>query len=62
MKITRYVCRTVAGLPSTLLCVVLSGNCASSRNGRRGLLFVVRDADLSASVAALIAGSSAPEQ
>ena len=32
----------------------LSGNCASSQNGRGGLFFVVQDADLSASVAALI--------
>ena len=40
----------------------LSGNCASSQNGRGGLFFVVRDAALSAGVAALIAGSSAPEQ
>lgn len=60
--------RTLPGLPLALLCVmlnqqgVLSGNCASSQNGRGGLFFAVRDADLPASVAALIAGRSAPAQ
>ena len=36
--------------------------CASSQNGRGGLFYVVTDAKLSASVAALIHGDTAPSQ
>lgn len=38
----------------------LSGNCASSQNGRGGLFFVVDNRQLHDSVAALIAGNTAP--
>jgi hypothetical protein len=38
----------------------LSGNCASSQNGRGGLFFIVEDQTLHDSVAALIAGQTAP--
>jgi Deoxyribonuclease II len=40
----------------------LAGNCRSSQNGRGGVFFVVKDTDLSSSVASLIAGDSAPVQ
>lgn len=41
----------------------LSGtNCASSQNGRGGTFYVVSDPDLSASLASLISGSSAPNE
>ncbi len=38
----------------------LSGNCASSQNGRGGMFFVVSDAALHSSVSALVAGATAP--
>jgi hypothetical protein len=38
----------------------VSGNCASSQNGRGGLFFVVEDAALTASITALIDGDTAP--
>ena len=38
----------------------LSGNCASSQNGRGGLFFVVDNSALNTSVAALIDGATAP--
>ena len=40
----------------------LRDSCSSSQNGRGGLFFVIQNADLSSSVAALIAGSSGPAQ
>lgn len=38
----------------------VSGNCASSQNGRGGLFFVVEDQALSSSITALIDGDTAP--
>jgi len=38
----------------------LSGSCASSQNGRGGMFFVMDNAQLSTSLAGLIAGNSAP--
>lgn len=38
----------------------LSGNCASSQNGRGGLFFVIDNSMLNTSVASLIAGDTAP--
>jgi len=40
----------------------LSGDCASSQNGRGGMFFVVDNPQLSASVSSLISGESAPVQ
>lgn len=40
----------------------LSGRCASSQNGRGGLFYVVKDADLAQSIAALLKGDTAPSQ
>jgi Deoxyribonuclease II len=37
-------------------------NCGSSQNGRGGLFFVVKDPDLSSSVAGLIKGGTAPKE
>jgi hypothetical protein len=39
-----------------------NGSCKSSQNGRGGLFFVVQNADLAASISALIAGDSAPTE
>ena len=40
----------------------LSGNCASSQNGRGGLFFVVKDENLAKSVRELLQGDTAPTQ
>lgn len=40
----------------------LSGNCASSQNGRGGLFYVVKDENLSQSITALLKGDTAPSQ
>ena len=40
----------------------LSGNCASSQNGRGGLFYVVKDGNLSESITALLKGDAAPSQ
>jgi len=38
----------------------VSGNCASSQNGRAGLFFVIENQALSISLTALIDGDTAP--
>jgi len=40
----------------------LSGNCMSSQNGRGGIFYVVKDAALAKSLAALLKGDTAPSQ
>jgi Deoxyribonuclease II len=40
----------------------LSGNCASSQNGRGGLFYIVNDSVLSADIDALLKGDTAPSQ